>query len=107
MKLVATRKTLIVTAAVVSSRRVPRMRRSGRPGASDASPWICGMTATPVSNPERPSASFGKTSSASPTATSGLPPVAACSAFVQCRTACGWRSSCTTPSITTTAFSTR
>ena len=36
-----------------------------------ASPLTCGITATPVSKPDMPSASFGKTSSATPTIASG------------------------------------
>ena len=60
-----------------------RRRRQQLAGARDAAggivlgiaraPRICGMTATPVSNPDRPSASLGKTSRAKPTASSGLP----------------------------------
>ena len=58
------RKTLMITAAVVSSRLVPRIRPRGAASVSLASPWTCGITATPVSKPDMPSASFGKTSSA-------------------------------------------
>ena len=47
-------------------------RRAAR-RSSSASPRTCGITATPVSKPDRPSASLGKTSSAMPTTISGLP----------------------------------
>ena len=63
----------MITAAVVSSRRVPRIRPTGLLlGVASALPLICGITATPVSNPDRPSASFGNTSRAIPTITHGL-----------------------------------
>ena len=52
-------------AAVSSSLRVLRMRpRRLLAGRRPASPWISGMTATPVSKPLRPRASLGKSSSA-------------------------------------------
>ncbi len=106
MKLVATRKTLIITAAVVSSRRVPRMRRSGRPGARRLAVDLrhdrhAGLEAGEA---ER---ELGEHEQREPDGDERVAAVAACSAFVQCSTACGWRSSCTTPSITTTALSTR
>ena len=63
----------MVTAAVVSSRRVPRIRPAGLASVSAASPWTCGITATPVSKPDRPSASFGNTSAAAATIMTGLP----------------------------------
>ena len=72
-KLLVIRKTLMITAALVSSRRVPRIRPAGRCSVSSASPSMCGMTATPVSKPDRPSASLGKTSSATATIMNGLP----------------------------------
>lgn len=56
---------------------------------SVASPRTWGITATPVSNPDMPSASFGKTSSATPTMASGEE----CSrvmASVQSPTLTGW-----------------
>ncbi len=68
--LVTTRKQLMMTAAVVSSFRAPRMR----PASSESEPiapgppLIWGITATPVSKPERPRASLGKTSRAMPIA---------------------------------------
>jgi hypothetical protein len=66
------RNTLIITAAVVSSRRVPRIRPSGSSSVSAGSPAICGITATPVSNPDRPNASLGNTNSAMPIIIHGL-----------------------------------
>ena len=64
----------MMIAAVVSSRCAPRMRPTGLlRRCRSRRRVICGMTATPVSKPERPSASFGKTISAMPTMTSGLP----------------------------------
>ena len=63
--LLVIRKTLMISAAVVSSLRVLRIRPVGlgsacRPGR----PCTSGITATPVSKPDSPSASFGKSSSA-------------------------------------------
>ena len=72
-KLVVIRKTLMITAAVVSSRRVPLIRPAGFCSVSVSAPVTSGMTATPVSNPDRPSASLGNTSRATPIMTSGLP----------------------------------
>ena len=61
-----------------------RGRGEQLPGAADAAgrallgvrrhrPVTCGITATPVSKPDRPSASFGKTRRAIPTMMAGLP----------------------------------
>ena len=74
----------MITAAVVSSRWVPRIRPSGEASVSPASPRTCGITATPVSKPDMPSASLGKTSSATATIISGLP-CCVVSAVVQSR----------------------
>lgn len=106
MKLVAIRKQLMITAAVVSSFFVSRMRPAGRSSVSDASPLTCGITATPVSNPDRPSASFGKTSSATPTITRTFP----CSvvrALDQSVTTCPAVATCHSPATTTTTLSAR
>ena len=72
-RLLVIRNALIVTAAVVSSRLVPRIRPAGRLSVSEASPCTWGITATPVSKPDRPSASFGNTSAAAATIMTGLP----------------------------------
>ena len=50
----------------MSSLRVLRMRPAGRAGSSPGSPRTSGITATPVSKPERPRASLGKRRSESP-----------------------------------------
>ena len=47
--------------------------RPDAPRCRPASPLTSGITATPVSKPERPSASFGKSSSANASIISGLP----------------------------------
>ena len=62
----------MISAAVVSSLRASRIRPRGCAGVSPGSPRTCGITATPVSKPDSPSASFGKTSRATPTIASGL-----------------------------------
>ncbi len=61
----------MIAAAAVSIRRVPAMRPSGRSSVSSSRPRTSGITDTPVSKPDRPSASFGKTMSATPTTSSG------------------------------------
>ncbi len=66
-----TRKVLMISAATVSSRRVPAIRPSGRSSVSPSRPRTSGITDTPVSNPDRPSASSGNTISAIPTISSG------------------------------------
>ncbi len=55
--------TLMINAADTSSRCAPRIRPAGLASVSSGSPSTSGITATPVSNPDRPSASFGKSSS--------------------------------------------
>lgn len=52
---------LMVSAAVSSSFLAPAMRSSGLASVSPGVCRICGITATPVSKPERPKASFGNT----------------------------------------------
>ena len=71
-KLLVMRKPLMIRAAVVSSLRVLRMRPRGFSGVSPGSPRTSGITATPVSKPDRPRASLGKTSRATATIASGL-----------------------------------
>jgi hypothetical protein len=65
--------TLMMSAAVRSSFLVLRTRPSGRSGVSFGSPSTSGITATPVSNPDMPSASLGKSNSATPTIAVQLP----------------------------------
>ena len=73
MMLEVIRKTLMMTAAVVSSRLVPRIRPAGLSSVSVAvARGPAASPRRPVSNPDRPSASFGKTSSEMPTITQRL-----------------------------------
>ncbi len=88
-----TRKTLISTAAAVRSRLVPRIRPVGRASVSVGSPPTCGITATPVSKPDMPSASLGKTISETPIMARGLP-CCCVRAAVQSGTRCGWVAIC-------------
>ena len=101
-----TRKTLIITAAVVSSRLAPRIRPAGCDSVSVASPLTWGITATPVSKPDMPSASLGKTISDTPSMARGLP---CCwvSAAVQSGTRCGWLVICQSPTEITTTLRAR
>ena len=105
-KLLVIRKTLMISAAVVSSFLAPWMRPVGRSSVSPGSPSMCGITATPVSKPDRPSASLGKTSRASPTMTTGLP-CWTVSAWDQSATSDGAVRTCHSPTPTTTTFSVR
>ena len=100
------KNALMMIAAVVSRRFVPRMRPLGTPSASVFPPVICGITATPVSNPDRPSASFGNTMSAIPTTTNGLPFCVA-SAPHQSETSTGFAATCASDTLITIALSTR
>ena len=54
----------MMSAAVRSSFRVFAIRDRRMPSSSLPSPLMSGITATPVSNPDSPSASFGKSTSA-------------------------------------------
>ena len=96
----------MVSAAVVSSRRAPAMRPAGSCSVSVGAPRTSGITATPVSNPDSPSASLGNTSSATPTITSGSEyfPV---SAVVQSPTTTGWPITWASATTTTTRLSAR
>ena len=81
-KLESSSITLMIAAAVSSSFRVLATRPFGAPcflgscPRSASPPSISGITVTPVSKPERPRASFGKTRSA-PATTSVKSPFAA------------------------------
>ena len=66
IRLLPRRNTLITSAAVISSLRVLRIRAAGRTGSSPGAPFTSGITATPVSKPERPRASLGKRRNESP-----------------------------------------
>lgn len=63
----------MIAAAVVNRCLAPRMRPIGCSGVSPGPLLMSGITATPVSKPERPSANLGKTSNAMATITSGFP----------------------------------
>jgi len=73
VKLEVSRNTLMMSAAVVSNLRVSVIRPRSWSSVSAESPRTWGITATPVSNPESPSARRGKTSSATATMATGLP----------------------------------
>ncbi|CAM5554671.1 hypothetical protein STANM309S_01393 [Streptomyces tanashiensis] len=103
MKLVQIRKTLMISAAVVRSFLVSRMRPVGFSSVSPSSPLTCGMTATPVSKPDRPSASLGKTRRATPTMANTLP-CSAVSAVVQSVTTWPSVRTCQRPLMTTTTL---
>ena len=64
--------TLMISAAVFSSFLAFRIRDCRISGAVSPSPRINGITATPVSKPERPSASFGNSSSANASIITGF-----------------------------------
>ena len=87
--LLPTRKKLMITAAASSSFFALRMRPSGRSGVSPGSPCSSGMTATPVSNPERPSASLGRQDERGANMAHGLPCEVKSAAF-QSPNAPGW-----------------
>ena len=63
----------MISAADVKSFLVLRMRPAGCCGSSSASPRTSGMTLTPVSKPETPSAKRGNTRSATPIMSKGFP----------------------------------
>ena len=100
------RNPLMISAALVSSRRVPRMRPAGLLGVSEGSPCTKGITATPVSKPDRPRASFGKTIRAIPIITKMFP---CCwvSAAHQSVITTALLATCVNATATTTAFRTR
>ncbi len=83
--------TLMMAAAPVSSFFVLRMRPAGCSGVSVGSPLTSGITTTPVSKPERPSASFGNRKSATSTIIIALPFTCGCakSASFQLPSTCG------------------
>lgn len=106
MKLVVIRNTLMISAAVVSSFLVSRIRPVGFASVSSGSPSTSGITATPVSKPDMPSASLGKISSETPIITKTLPR-SAVSPCVQSVTRCAAVSTCHSPFATTTTLSAR
>ena len=96
----------MISAAVVSSLRALRMRPVGSAAVSAGSPLTSGITTTPVSNPDRPSASAGKTSSDAPITASGEE-CASVTAVVQSENVRRVGETCEKPSTTTTALSPR
>ena len=62
----------MMSAAVRSSFLVLRMRPCGAPSVSPGSPFTSGMTATPVSKPDRPERELGKEQSATTSIIHGL-----------------------------------
>ena len=105
-KLLVTRKTLIIAAAVASIRLVPRMRPVGAASVSPSSPCTCVITATPVSKPDMPRASLGKTSSDSATTINGSP-CCVVIAVVQWVTTAGFATTCAIATAITTTLSAR
>ena len=71
--LLVIRKTLMMTAAVRQQPTGTRDPARRMLGVVIGVPLMCGMTATPVSKPDRPRASLGKTSRATATTMIGLP----------------------------------
>ena len=95
--------TDMISAAVVSSFFALRMRPVGSASVSLASPLTSGMTTTPVSNPDRPSASAGNTSREAPRTASGEA-WASLTALVQSVNVPGSSKTCQNPFATTTAL---
>ena len=98
--------TLMIRAAVESSFLVFRIRPAGLSSVSSASPRTSGMTATPVSKPESPRASFGKRITAIAAIIAGLPCCSKSDAR-QFASTSGCRAISATHRNNTTAFSTR
>jgi hypothetical protein len=96
----------MMPAAVRSSFFVFRIRPSGFSSVSVASPRTSGITATPVSKPDRPSASFGNRMMAIAPIITGSPWRANSAAFHSI-TSCGWRRISCTLFITTMTFMAR
>ena len=76
--------------ACASSQMVCLMRPRGFSSVSPGSPRTRGITATPVSNPDSPRASFGNSSKATATIITGLPPCCWSSAVPTARSFHGW-----------------
>jgi hypothetical protein len=105
-KLEVSSSTAMIPAAVASSRRVPEIRRASCSSAEPFPAATWGMTSTPVSNPDRPRASLGKATSATPITASALE-CSVVSADHQSLTLAEPVTRCTSASPTTTAFSAR
>ena len=96
----------MMSAAVVSSLRALRMRPSGFSAVSVGSPLTSGMTTTPVSKPDSPRASAGKTSSDAPMIPNGAE-WAEVIAAIQSWNAVGWSPISRMPRTSTTELSPR
>jgi hypothetical protein len=104
---VASRYTLMIAAATVRRRRVLRIRAARRSFSVAPSALTSGIMLTPVSNPDSPSTSLGKASTAVPSMAHPLPPWAEVNA---CRHPTSWpgcAASWANPTATTTALSSR
>ncbi len=93
-------------AATVSSFRVLRIRPAGCAGSSVGSPSTWLITATPVSKPDMPSASLGKSVRETATIRAGLP-CSAVRAVVQSVTRCASWTMWAAETAMTTAFRAR
>ena len=80
------------------------IRPRGLASVSLGSPVTSGITATPVSNPDSPSASFGKSRNAIATTITGLPPCCVSSACRQLPITSGRPSTCRMPVAITITF---
>ena len=98
--------TLMIAAALVSSFLALRIRPAGLSGVSVSSPCTNGITTTPVSKPDRPSASAGNTSMAAATMNTGEPNVC-CRPVHQLFSRSGWPTTSPMPLPITTALSPR
>ena len=96
----------MITAAAASSLLVLRIRPTGLASLSPGSPSTCVVTATPVSKPESPSASLGKTRNASATMARGLP-FSRVSVSVQWLMTVGFSTTCQSEAAMTTRLRTR
>ena len=105
-KLLVTRNTLMIAAAAASIRLAPRIRPAGLASVSPGSPCTCVITATPVSKPDMPSASFGNTRTDSATIISGSP-CCVVSAVDQSVTTLGSVTTCQSDTAITTTLSAR
>jgi len=102
-KLDASSITLMINAAAASSFRVAAILLRGTAASGSAPPETNGMTETPVSNPLKPRASFGKMTAEASSKAVQSP--CAVNPERQCDTSSGRRAISTRPRDSTTAFS--
>ena len=96
----------MITAAAVSSFLVFRIRPCGFSSVSVSSPRTSGITATPVSKPDSPSASLGNRMTAITAITAGLPCSTSSIARQRARSS-GWRKISRAATARTTVLSDR